>query len=151
MKKIILLSTLCFVFFSCSVKEKPEFLAVTNIKIIESNSKFISLSADALFKNPNDISGKLETEGIKVFVNDVEMATVSSKSFKVPSKKEFSVPLLVNIPTDSIISDKSLSNLISSLFSQKLKVQYKGELKYKVFGFSHTYPIDEIEDVKIKL
>ncbi len=149
MKKVILFFIICFTVTSCSVKEKPVFIAVENIKIVESNSKIIALRADALFNNPNDVKGKLSTEGIKVYVNDIEVATVSSEVFDVPAKKDFTIPLLVHVPTDSIISDKSLGGLIGSLFSKKVKVQYKGALNYKVFGFSHKYPVDKTEDVKL--
>ncbi|WP_323787845.1 hypothetical protein [Psychroserpens sp.] len=150
MKKLIILSTLVITFISCSVKEKPEFLRVENIKVLESTSKTITLTADALFMNPNDIGGALKTDGIKVIVNGNEMASVSTESFEVPAKIEFSIPLRADVPTDSLFSDKSLSGLLGSLFSKKIKVQYKGEIKYKVFGFSHTYAVDETKDVKIK-
>ena len=150
-KPLIILSTICIVFFSCSVKEKPVFVNVENIKVLESTSKYVTLTADALFINPNDIGGELKSDGIKVFVNDNEMATVSTESFKVPAKKEFTIPLKANVPTDSILSNKNLGGLIGSLFSQKLKVQYIGTIKYKVLGFSYTYDIDKTEQVKIKL
>lgn len=150
MKKLIILSTLVLTFISCSVKEKPVFLSVENIKVLESTSNIITLTADALFENPNDIGGELQTDEIKVFVNGNEMASVSTESFDVPAKKEFSIPLKANVPTDSLLSDKSLSSLLGSLFSKTIKVQYKGEIKYKVFGFSHTYAVDKTEDVKIK-
>lgn len=150
MKKLIILSTLLITFLSCSVKEKPEFLRVENIKVLESTSKTITLTADALFMNPNDIGGELKTDGIKVIVNGNEMASVSSESFKVPAKKEFSIPLRADVPTDSLFSNKSLSGLLGSLLNQKMKVQYKGDIKYKVLGFSHTYAVDETEDIKIK-
>ena len=151
MKRLIILLTLCAVFFNCSVKEKPVFLNVENIKVKESTSKYITFTADALFLNPNDIGGELKTDEIKIFVNDNEMATVSTESFKVPAKKEFSIPLQANIPTDSIFSNKNLGGLIGSLFSQKLKVQYKGDIIYKALGVSFTYNVDETENVKIKL
>ena len=150
-KMLIILSTICYAFFSCSVKEKPIFLNVENIKVVESTSTYITFTADALFLNPNDIGGELKTDEIKVFVNDTEMASVSTKSFKVPAKKEFSIPLKANIPTDSIFSNKNLGGLIGSLFSKKIKVQYKGDIIYKVLGFSYTYNVDQTEDVKIKL
>ena len=150
MKKFIILLTAMLTILSCSVKEKPEFLRVDNIKVDDSNSKFITLTADAYFLNKNDISGELKTDEIKVFVNNNQMATVTTESFKVPAKKEFSIPLKANVPTDSLFSDKSLSGLLGSLLSQKMKVQYKGQIKYKVFGFSHTYDVDKTENVKIK-
>ena len=150
MKKLIILSTICIALMSCSVNEKPQFIGLENIKVLESNSKYVTFAADALFLNPNDIGGELKTDDIKVFVNDNELASVSTESFKVPAKKEFSIPLKTNIPTDSLFSNKSIGSLIGSLFSKKVKVQYKGDIKYKVFGFSYTYNIDKTEDVKIK-
>lgn len=151
MKKFIILLTVALTFLSCSVKEKPEFLRVENIKVDDSNSKFITLTADAYFMNPNDISGELKTDEIKVFVNNNEMATVTTESFKVPARKEFSIPLTANVPTDSLLSAKSIGGLLGSLLSQKMKVQYVGKIKYKVLGFSHSYDIDKTEDIKIKL
>ena len=151
MKKLILLSTLCLALFSCSVKEKPEFLYVKNIKVSESTSKVVTLSADAYFKNPNVVGGELKADAIKVLINGNEMASISSESFKVPAKQEFSIPLKAVIPTDSLLSNNNLTGLLGSLFSKKMKVQYKGDIKYKVFGLSHTYTVDETEDVKIKL
>ena len=150
MKKLIILSTICIAFISCSVNEKPQFIGVENIKVLESTSKYVAFTADALFKNPNDIGGELQTDEIKLFVNDNEMASVSTESFKVPAKKEFTIPLKTKVPTDSIFSNKSIGGLIGSLFSKKVKVQYIGDITYRALGFSYTYNIDKTEDVKIK-
>lgn len=150
-KKLTILSTIVLMVVSCKVKEKPEFLRVENIKVLESNAESVTLTADAFFLNPNDIGGELKSDGIKVFINDNEMATVSSESFKVPAKKEFSIPLKANIPADSIFSGKNIGGLIGSLFSRNLKVQYKGDIKYKALGFTYTYEVDKTENVKIKL
>ncbi|TYA71484.1 LEA type 2 family protein [Seonamhaeicola marinus] len=148
-KVLIILSTILFI--GCTVNEHPEFLKVENIKITESSSKEITITADAYFLNPNDIGGKLKTDAIKVFVNDREMATVSTKTFDVPAKKEFSIPLKTKIPTDSILNTKNIGGLINSLFSKKVKVQYKGDIIYKTFGFSYKYQVDRTDNIKIKL
>ena len=150
MKKLIILSTICIAFISCSVNEKPQFIGVENIKVLESTSKYVAFTADALFKNPNDIGGELQTDEIKLFVNDNEMASVSTENFKVPAKKEFTIPLKTKVPTDSVFSNKSIAGLIGSLFSKKVKVQYIGDITYRALGFSYTYNIDKTEDVKIK-
>lgn len=151
MHKLIILLTLTLTIFNCSVKEKPEFLKVENIEIKDSNDEFITLTANAFFKNPNVVGGKLATEGISIFVNDVLMAEVASKEFKVPAKKEFTIPLEAQIPTQRIFDKKNIGDLISSLLNRKIKVQYKGAIDYKVLGFSDTYNIDKTEEVKIKL
>ncbi len=151
MKNTLILLTIVFTFFSCKVTEKPEFLKVENIKVTESTSKFVIITADAFFLNPNAIGGQLQTDGIKVIVNGNELTTVTAKNFKVPAKKEFLMPLKASIPTDSLFSNKNLSGLLGSLFNKKMKVQYVGDIKYKILGFSHKYHIDRTEDVKIKL
>lgn len=151
MKKTLLLFLILLSAVACKVNEKPEFVLVENIQVLESTTDHITLSADALFMNPNDIGGELKTDAIVVLINDNEMAHVSAESFKVPAKKEFTIPLRANISRDSLFSNKSIGGLIGSLFSQKIKVQYKGDIKYKVLGFSHTYSVDKTENIKIKL
>lgn len=151
MKKLIILLTITVCFLSCKVKETPEFLRVENIQVTDSNSKFVVLTANAFFNNPNSVGGTLETEGIIITVNDIEVATVSSKAFDVPAKKEFSIPLTANIPTKKILNLNNLSGILNSVLNKSMKVHYKGEIKYKILGFSHKYLVDETEDVKIKI
>ena len=150
MKRLIILSTILLTFFNCSVNEKPEFIGIENIKILESTSEHIILTADALFENPNIVGGEFEVSGVNVYVNNSEVASVSSKKFKVPAKKHFSIPLTAKVPIDSVFGDKNLSGLIGSLLTKKIKAQYKGVINYKVLGFSHLYEVDKTEDLKIK-
>lgn len=153
MRNTFLLLTLCLMVLSCNVKEKPVFIAVENIELEEANSRTITLMANAIFKNPNDLGGSLESEDISVYVNDAKVAHVSSENFKVPAKKEFTIPLKVNISTDSILKGNTsniLGSILNSVLNKEIKVQYKGEIVYKTFGFSYSYPIDETEMVKIK-
>ena len=146
----LLVTILCI---SCSVKEKPVFLRVENIEILDANLKLVTVKADAYFENPNDIGGSLKSDEIAVYVNDIKIAKVSSEDFKVPAKKEFSIPLQVNISTDSILKGDSqsiLGGILNSLLNQNIKVQYKGDIVYKTLGFSYAYPIDQTETIKIK-
>ena len=138
---------------SCSVKNKPIFIKVDNLKLVSTASDTIRLKADAFFENPNDVGGKISTDEIKVILNGVEVAQVSSDEFKVPSRSEFTIPLKVAIPTKKVFDNNKngiLGGLINSILKKSIKVQLKGELKYKVFGFSNTYIIDETQDLKIK-
>ncbi|SHH77367.1 LEA type 2 family protein [Winogradskyella jejuensis] len=151
MKRFILISAFFSLLFNCTVTEKPEFLGVENIKVLDSNIKTITLSADAKFLNPNDVGGTLKTDDLSVLINDTEVARFETKSFDVPSKKSFTIPLTVTVATDSIVDKKSIGGLLGSLISQRLKVQYKGEIDYKVFGYSSSYFVDKTQDVKIKL
>jgi len=138
---------------SCSVKEYPVFIKVDNVKLIAATSDTIRLQANAYFKNPNDVSGKISTDEIKVIINGAEVAQVSSDEFKVPARNEFSIPLNIVIPSKRIFENNKngiLGGLINSIFKKSIKVTFKGNLKYKVFGFSNTYPVDMTKDLKIK-
>ncbi|OSY89196.1 hypothetical protein WH52_00645 [Tenacibaculum holothuriorum] len=152
MKKLLYFFSIVFV-LSCSVKEKPIFLKIDDVKILSAASDTVKLSVNAFFENPNDIGGKISTDEIKVIVNGAEVAQVSSEEFKVPARKEFTIPLKVVIPTNNIFKNNKnglLGGLINTFLNKSVKVQFKGDLRYKVLGFSHVYPIDKTEDVKIK-
>ncbi|MBU2951643.1 LEA type 2 family protein [Tamlana agarivorans] len=151
MKKLIILSTILLALISCAVREQPEFLGVEHIKIEEYSKKQITINAKALFKNPNNIGGKLITNDLIVYVNDNKVATVKAATFDVPAKKDFTIPLTTTIPTDSLLKGRNLTSIIGSLLTKDLKVQYIGNIEYKVLGFSKTYNIDKTEHIKIKL
>jgi len=152
MRNLILLLTLCFSIYSCSVKEPPLFKGIENIEVVDSNSKMISLKADAIFENQNDVGGEIKSDNISIYINDIKLAQLSSDNFDVPARKEFTVPLKVNISTDSILKIKgtnAIGSLLNSLINKQIKVQYKGDIVYKKFGFSYVYPVDETEMVKL--
>ena len=145
---LILLTT------SCAVKKKPEFIKIDGIELVGANSRTLTLKAEALFNNPNVVGGRLNTEGVNVFVNDMIMGIVSAEEFKVPAKDNFKVPLLININTKDLLGKDPngfLSGLLNSVLNKNLKVTYKGVIQFKALGFSYKYPIDKTETVKIKL
>ena len=145
---LILLTT------SCAIKKKPEFIKIDGIELVEANSRTLTLKAEALFNNPNVVGGRLNTEGVNVFVNDMLMGVVSAEEFKVPSKNSFKVPLQIKINTKDLLSKDPngfLSGLLNSVLNKNLKVTYKGVIQFKALGFSYKYPIDKTETVKIKL
>ena len=139
--------------YSCSVKKPPVFLKVDDIKLISYASDTIRLNANAYFENPNDVGGKISTDEIKVIINGVEVAQVLAEDFKVPARKDFTIPLIVNIPSKNIFANKKdifLGGLINSIITNKVKVQFKGNLRYTVFGFQKEFLVDKTEEIKIK-
>ncbi len=149
--RILFILLFCTLLFNCSIREKPEFIGIENIKVINASAQSVALSADAFFLNNNDVGGVLKTDGLKVYINDTEVATVVTDKFEVPSRKKFKIPINVVVATDRILNNNSLGGLLGSLISQRFKVQYKGDIKYKVFGYSSIYSIDQTQELKIKL
>lgn len=153
MKNVLYFLAILFIFSNCSVKKKPTFIKVDDVKLLSFKLDTIRLQAKAYFKNENDIGGKISTDEIKVIVNGTEVAQVSSEEFKVPANKEFAVPLNVAMPAKKVFDKNKggiLGGLLSSVLNKSVKVQFKGDIKYKVLGFSSIYKVDKTEDIKIK-
>lgn len=151
MKNLLYFTLLLFVFTSCSIDKQPIFKKVDNVKVTSFKGDTIRLKAAAFFENPNDVGGTISTDEIKVIINGAEVAQVSSEEFKVPARKEFAIPLNVVIPTKKIFENTKggiLGGLLNSVLNKSVKVQFKGDLKYKVFGFSRVYAVDQIQEIK---
>ena len=152
MKKTFYFLGLFLLIYSCSVKKSPVFIKVDDVKLISFASDTVRLHANAYFQNPNDVRGKISTDEIKVIVNGVEMAKVYADDFIVPAINEFLIPLKVVIPTKRIFENNKngiLGGFINSILAKKVKVQFKGNLKYTVFGFQKEFLIDKTEEIKI--
>jgi len=151
MKNILYFTLLIILISSCSVNKQPTFIKVDNVKVASFSGDTIRLKAEAFFINPNDVSGKISTDEIKVIVNGAEVAKVSSEEFKVPARKDFTIPLVVVIPARKVFENNKngiLGGLLNSFLKKSIKVQFKGDIKYKVFGYSSVYPVDQIQEIK---
>ena len=152
MKNVLFFSILFLLISSCAVNKKPIFIKVDDVKIVSASSDTIRLKAAAFFENPNRVGGTISTDEIQIIVNGVSIAAVSLDEFKVPSRAVFSVPLTAVIPTKKVFQNNKngiLGGLINSLLKKSIKLRFKGNLKYKVFGFSNTYPIDKVQEIKL--
>ena len=153
MKKALILVGFLVVFFSCSIKKAPVFLKIDDITFVNIVKDTIHLGANAYFNNPNDVGGKMVTDQIKVIINDAAIAQVSSDVFKIPSRKDFTIPLKIAIPSKQIFENKKngiLGGLLNVLTNKPVKVQLKGNLNYVVLGFKKEFIIDTTEEIIIK-
>lgn len=152
-KKLTIL-ILIFMTTSCAIRQKPEFIKIDRIELVNANSRTLTLKADALFNNPNSVGGRLNTEGVSVFVNDILMGVVSTEAFKVPAKDNFKVPLQIEVNTKDLLNkdlNGLLGGLLNSVLNRSLKVTYEGIIQFKALSFSYNYPINKTETIKIKL
>ncbi|MEM9141409.1 MAG: LEA type 2 family protein [Bacteroidota bacterium] len=136
----------------CSFTEKPEFVAVNTLEIVKADLEEVILKADAVFHNPNHLGGKLHTDTIDVYVDDHQVAQVSSETFEVPPQDEFTIPLTVNFETSKILEGNSkglLGSILNQILNKKIQVRFQGDIGYTVLGFSATYTLDHSEEIQI--
>lgn len=154
MKYIQYLVVISVLLSNCSVRKAPKFLKIDEIQVLAVSTDTIHLKAKAFFINENSLGGKLSADEISLYVEGKEVAKVSSKKIKVPANKNFSVPLQVVIPTHRILDQSKggfLERMVKTLFNKKVTIQFKGTLKYEVFGIANTYKIDKVEELSLEL
>ncbi|WP_109298964.1 hypothetical protein [Aquimarina sp. AU474] len=153
MKKFLLLSTIFTLIIGCSFSEKPKFKHIDNLLVKKVGLRDITLKADAVFNNPNRLSGTLSIEDIHVFVDNIDIGTISSQEFNVPAKDEFSIPLEGTFSLSKIYEENK-NNLLGSVLkviqTDSLNVQYKGAIRYHLGNFSYPYTINKEQKISIK-
>lgn len=154
MRKIVLLFVLSLAILSCTVTEKPEFVKVNSIEIIDSSVDSFTLLAKLQFENKNSVGGTLQAKNIHIFIDSLDVASINSKPFNVPKKSKFELPLEVKIPFSKIYNNNKkyiLSNILNTIISKKVNINYVGDIRYKLGNFHYDYPINynhELELIK---
>ena len=152
MKKIVVFSFLILI-LSCKVTEKPEFIKVESVKVIQANKNGIKVKTDLLFLNKNRVGGTLQANDIKVLLDSVEVATINSDSFKVPKKEKFVMPLIVTIPYNKVFKDNKqnlLAGIMNMIRNKKIVLTYKGQITYSLGVFTYNYPLNYTQETTIR-
>ena len=152
MKKFVLLSTIVTVLIGCSLNKKPEFKYISNVEVKNISMRNVTVLADAVFENPNHLNGTLSIDDIHIFVDNIDVGTISSQEFDVPSKKEFTIPLQGSFSLSDVYK-KEKNNILGSVIklvqTDSLLVQYKGNIRYHLGNFSYPYKIDKEQKLSL--
>lgn len=153
MKKFLLLLTIFFCLAACSVSKKPEFKHIDRIGVKNISMRNITVTADAIFNNPNSLKGTLSLEDIHIFVDNIDVGTVSAKEFDIPSQAEFAIPLEGSFSLSKIVSDSKndiLGSILKVVQTDSISIQYKGIIRYHLGSFSYPYNIDKQQKISVK-
>lgn len=153
MYRLLLFSCLFLGVLSCSQPKKPVFKAVSSIEIKKLGLKNVTVQADALFENPNALSGTLSLDDIHIFVNDLDVGTISSQTFEVPSHTEFTIPIQGSFSFSDIYAHKKqglLNSILATIQTDSIHIQYKGAIRYHLGSFSYPYKIDTKQSIALK-
>jgi len=134
---------------SCNVMKAPEFTGISNIDLKKNKQGKTVLVAYAKYHNPNLLGGKFKIKDVKVFVNDKFFANLNSETYKVPSVKDFEIPLEVDFDASFFKKKGNFINAISNALQNKLSVHYQGKIYYVSHKLNIPYKIDYTQDVKI--
>lgn len=106
------------------------------------------LKANALFYNPNDMSGRLKRIDVVVYVDGKRAAHVDQKlKTVIPAKGEFKVPLEVRLNIKEL---GFMDTLLGVLGGKKFEVRYEGKLKLTYKGFPFSVPVNYKDEVRVR-
>jgi LEA14-like dessication related protein len=144
---------LVILFSACSAPQEPIFKNISNIRSTNISTKKITITAAAIYHNPNSVGGELSAIDIAVDVNGINTAKiVQDVAIKVPAQSEFSVPLTFDAaPLDIFENNRNgvIGGILNAALSRKVNLHYRGEVRMKIAGIPYTLPIDYEEEVKL--
>jgi hypothetical protein len=148
MKKILLTISIFVFFAACDMVKAPDFQGISKIDFKKKDNGKLVLVAYAKYHNPNLLGGKFQVKDIKVYVDDKYFADLNSETYKVPTKKDFEIPLEVDFDA-KYFKKNNILDALNSLINNKLKVHYKGKIVYVSHGLNIPYQLDYEQEVKI--
>ncbi len=137
----------------CTVTEKPEFVTVRSLDVVNTSLENFTVEANIIFLNKNGVGGTLEAKDFHVLMDSIDIATVTSKPFHVPKKEKFELPLRAVIPFEKVFKDtkQNLLNAIMHVISKKkITLTYKGDIRYKLGVFHYDYPVAYKQEILLQ-
>ncbi len=149
--KIVFLLILSCIFGSCFSKKEPEFQRIKEVKLVEQSMGQIKFLIHLEFYNPNRIGGVFKSDDLLFYINSIELSTMETPLFEVPSKDYFLMPVYATIDKNSWNGNTlELASTIATIaLSKQLDLSIKGNLKYTVLGHSSSYAIAYSEKIEL--
>jgi len=142
-----------FCAISCSGPEAPEFLRLTKTIVQVDASNSINISTEAVYHNPNPFGSTMEAYDISSFLEDIFVSRISrEKSMEIPANSDFVVPVQTSMKREDIeAAQAELTKLVRKALVDKIEVRYKGSITFSLSGIRLKVPIDQADDVEVRL
>ena len=126
----------------------PVFKDIRNAKITKGEKGVVNMKADAILYNPNDVSAKLKSIDIEVFIKDQKVAKIKENySLKISRLSEFSVPLNLDLDLSNL---GLINSLLGFIQGKQFDAHYVGKAKVMMHGVPVNIPIDYHEVLKLR-
>jgi len=149
---LILLFTVAIALTSCdsSILE-PTIEKIEDVDIIEMSKSKLELNASMILKNPNGFSLDLSKTNMKVYVDEVELATIDQTfDTSMPANENFKMPINIKMDLDKLYRENPIAAIgkgIQIMSDKKIKVTFKGTIDVGKGMAKISVPIDQEEEV----
>ncbi len=137
-------------FSSCTFKN-VEFKKIESFKVLKTDDSGALVELNILLKNPNNVPFSLTKADLDVMVNQTAIGKVDlAEKVRVKANSE-EVHRFVIHANYSDLAVGGFSSLLSVLFSKKVAVKCKGNIRARAMGISKKFPVEYVGDVPISL
>jgi len=131
---------------SCEKPDQDIELKMVRDVVADANTDPM-LKAEAIFYNPNNVSGKLRHINVDIYVNGKKAGTVEKDyRIRIPAKGEFSVPLEVKLNMKELGTVQTLLGLIGG---KKFDIEYLGKLGLTYHGLPVRVPVKYKSQIRV--
>lgn len=152
---LIIAGGIAYYFYSTGGPKEPEFVKLENIKFkdvtLPPNLK-LTLTADAVLRNPNPFSVEISKMEFDVFANDLQATTIKQIiSSKMPANEDFKLPIEFDVPLQQESLLKDLKSIISGTWKkQKIKLRSVGTITVKAAKLSFDIPFEHEDEYRLE-
>ncbi len=134
---------LAFAFVSCEAPQEPEFRKLEKVTFNGFSLKkpyTVTLDANAIFHNPNSIGANITEMDLDVYINGQKTNTIRQDvNAKMPAESDFTLPLKLKVPLNTIFQDLKIQDLLKS---QNIQYSLRGHLKVGLGKVEVKIPVD---------
>lgn len=134
---------------SCKIYS-PTYKRVENFQFKKIDNNGFSLSANAIFYNPNNLKFKIDNIAMNVHLNEKKLGAINEgSSVQIQKKSEFTIPLNIVLRPEMSVLDgmKEIFNLFTN---KEATIRLDGNVLVKAFGIKVPIPINEQQKVNLK-
>ncbi len=154
MKNIFYALPVIFILASCSAPKSPDFKTIKNARVTKAKGNIYTVTADAVYTNPNSIGGNLVALEMDITVDDVKVTHISqTKSAVIQPETDFVVPITFDVDIKNVVKkDKNaVSAFLNKLLKDEVDVNYSGHLTVQFLSRQFEVPVDYTEGVSLGL
>ena len=140
------------VLFGCSAPKTPDFKTVKNARVTNLDGKMYTITADAVYHNPNSIGGNLTGMEMDISVDDILITHLSqTKSAVIQPETDFVVPITFDVDIQKVMGENKsiLKGMLDKLLKDKVDITYKGHLKVELLSRAFEVPVSYTEEMSL--
>lgn len=137
---------LLFVFNSCTY-ENVAFKGSENFKLKKLEGKTISLTFDAVLKNPNGYTIKVKPSDLDLYINGDHVGVIHlDEKIKIVKRSEGSV----SVPVSAELMNGALPKLLAGALKKTASIRIVGKIKGSASLFPIKKKIDETREIPLR-